>query len=166
MTIQLIIGIIFICIVFIFFIVYQLLFKEYSLVRGTFETLVKVIETRDLILMRLLPEIKNKKIKDDMTALIGERIEAKQLGNDKVLEMDVKINKKLDRIYSELNKSKNPIVIEELKKAVNFEKKLKTIRREYNKAVEIYNNKLIKHPKLMMKYLRMRPLNTYQIKEG
>ncbi len=166
MTIQLIIGIIFICIVFIFFIVYQLLFKEYSLVRGTFETLVKVIETRDLILMRLLPEIKNKKIKDDMTALIGERIEAKQLGNDKILEMDVKINKKLDRIYSELNKSKNPIVIEELKKAVNFEKKLKTIRREYNKAVEIYNNKLIKHPKLMMKFLKMRPLNTYQIKEG
>lgn len=164
MTLYMILGIIFVVIVFISFLIYYFIFKEYSAVMGNFETLVKIIETRDLVLMRILPEIKNKKIKDDMTLLISQRMEAKRQGNDKLIEMDVKINKKLDRIYSELNNSQNPIVKEELKKAVNFEKKLKTVRREYNKTVEVYNNKLIKHPKLMMKFLRMRPLNTYDIK--
>ena len=36
--------------------------EEYKDVMANFETLVKVLETRDLLLMRILPEIKNKKV--------------------------------------------------------------------------------------------------------
>ena len=128
--------------------------------------LVKVLETRNLILMRILPEIKDKKAKKEITSYVEQMINYKRTNNDKVLELDVSINKKLDKIYSELNKSKNPVVLEELKRVINFEKKLKIIRREYNKAVDEYNSKLIKHPKLMAKYLKMRPYNTYDIKEN
>ena len=159
-----VLGIILLVIISIILILYFLFFKEYSFVMGNFKTLIKVIDTRDIILLRLLPEIKNKKIKDDMTMLINERIHSKNLGNDKLVELDCKINKKLDRIYKELNDSKNPIVKEELRRIINLEKKLKIIRREYNDAVETYNAKLLKHPKTMIKLIHMKLLNTYSIK--
>ena len=165
MELGVIISIIFIVLFVIFISIHYLFFKEYSIVMGNFQTLIKVIESRDLLLLRVLPEIKNKKIKDDMTMLISQRMAAKRQGNDKLIEMDVKINKKLNRVYTEFNSSKNLIVREELKRLVNLEKKLKVIRREYNKSVENYNNKLIKHPKLMMKFLKMRPYNLYEIHE-
>ena len=160
-----VIGIVLFCILLIAFLIYLLVFREYSAMLRAYEMLVKVLEARNLILMRILPEIKDKKTKKEITAHIDEMISYKRTNNDKILELDVLINKKLDKVYSELNKSKNPIVLEELKKAVNFEKKLKIIRREYNKAVEEYNAKLVKHPKLMAKFLKMRPYNTYDIKE-
>ena len=160
-----IIGIIFLSVLIIFAIIYFSLFREYSQMMHSYEMLVKVLETRNLILMRILPEIKDKKTKKEITSYIDGMIQNKRANNDKVLELDVCINKKLDKVYSELNTSKNPVVKEELKKAVNFEKKLKIIRREYNNSVEKYNNKLIKHPKLMAKCLKMRPYNTYDIKE-
>ena len=159
-----ILGIILLVFLMLCGICYFLFFKEYSLVMGNFETLLKVIEARDLILMRLLPEIKSKDVKEKMTKLVSERMNAKKLGNDKLIETDVEINKNLDQVYSELNKTKNPIVKEELRRAVNLEQKLKVIRREYNKAVEAYNQKLVKHPKSMIKFWRMKPLNTYSIK--
>ena len=165
MDVLLIIGIVLFVIFILLLIIRFLFFREYAIVMGNFETLIKVLETRDLLLMRLLPEIKNKKIKDDMSLLVSERMDAKRLGNDKLIETDVKINKKLNRIYTELNNSQNPIVREELRRIVSLEKKLKVIRREYNKAVEVYNNKLTNHPKIMIKFWKMRPLNLYDIHE-
>ncbi|MBR3280424.1 MAG: hypothetical protein IKI57_01075 [Clostridia bacterium] len=161
-----VIGIVLFCFFVIILLIYFLIFKEYSTMLRSYEMLVKVLETRNLILMRILPEIKDKKAKKEITSYVEQMINYKRTNNDKVLELDVSINKKLDKIYSELNKSKNPVVLEELKRVINFEKKLKIIRREYNKAVDEYNSKLIKHPKLMAKYLKMRPYNTYDIKEN
>ncbi len=161
-----VIGIVLFCFFVIILLIYFLIFKEYSTMLRSYEMLVKVLETRNLILMRILPEIKDKKVKKEITSYVEQMINYKRTNNDKVLELDVSINKKLDKIYSELNKSKNPVVLEELKRVVNFEKKLKIIRREYNKAVDEYNSKLIKHPKLMAKFLKMRPYNTYNIKES
>ena len=161
-----VIGIVLFCFFVIILLIYFLIFKEYSTMLMSYEMLVKVLETRNLILMRILPEIKDKKAKKEITSYVEQMINYKRTNNDKVLELDVSINKKLDKIYSELNKSKNPVVLEELKRVINFEKKLKIIRREYNKAVDEYNSKLIKHPKLMAKYLKMRPYNTYDIKEN
>ena len=160
-----ILGIVLFSILFIFVIIYLLLFKEYAHVMNSYDLLVKVVETRNLVLMRILPEIKNKGLKNEVTKMVDDMIKAKRDTNDKFIQLDVDINKKLDKVYSELNGSKNPLVIEELKKAVNFDKKLKVIRREYNKVVEEYNAKLCKHPKLMAKFLKMRPYNTYEIKE-
>jgi len=159
-------GIVLFSFLFVLAILYFLLFKEYAHMMNNFELLVKVVETRNLVLMRILPEIKNKGLKKEITKMVDDMMVAKRENNDKFIQLDVDINKKLDSVYSELNKSKNPLVIEELKKAVNFEKKLKTIRREYNKVVEVYNAKICKHPKLMAKFLKMRPYNTYNIKEN
>ena len=159
-----ILGIVFLVVVCIVLLVYILLFKEYSEVMANFTTLLKVIETRDLLLMRVLPEIKNKKTKDDMSVLIATRMEAKKHGNDALIKADVDINKKLKPIYDEFNKSKNPIVKEAFRNIVNLEKKLKVIRREYNNSVDKYNAKLVKKPKLYVKRLHMKPLNTYEFK--
>jgi hypothetical protein len=160
-----VVAIVLFVIIIIYWILHFLFFKEYSIVMANFETLVKVLETRDLILMRVLPEIKDKKVKDEMTNLVSEQLSAKKQGNDKLIENDVAINKKLDVIYRELDKSKNPLVKEELRRLVQLEKSLKTIRREYSKAVDQYNEKLVKHPKSMIKFWKMKPLNTYKIKE-
>ena len=146
-------------------VIHCLFFKEYSQVMGNYETLVKVLEARDLILMRVLPEIKEKSVQDEITNLVSEQLNARKQGNDKLIETDVNLNKKLDRIYSELDKSKNPLVKEELRRLVGFEKSLKTIRHEYSRAVDQYNEKIVKHPKSMIKIWKMKPLNTYKIKE-
>ncbi len=155
-------------IIFIVFILYLIIqfsfFKEYSMVMSNYNTLLKVLETRDLVLMRVLPEIKNKKTKDEITSLIAERIDNKKNDNDKIIELDVKINQKLDKAYSELDKSNNPIVKEELRRLVQFEKSLKTIRKEYTKSVDLYNEKILKHPKAMIKFWKMKPLNNYKTK--
>ncbi len=155
-------GIIVLVVLVIYLLVHTLVFKEYSEVMANFDTLVKVIETRDLLLMRVLPEIKNKRIKEDMTKFISARMNAKKTGNDDLVKADVDINKRLKPIYDELSKSQNPIVKEEFKKIVNLEKKLKTIRREYSESVDRYNEKLSKKPKLYIQKLHMKPLNTYK----
>ena len=54
-------GIIVLVIFAIVFLIYMLYFKEYKEVMGNFHTLLKVLETRDLLLMRILPEIKDEK---------------------------------------------------------------------------------------------------------
>jgi len=158
----LVLGIIVLSILLIVLLIYFILFKEYSEVMANYETLVKVIETRDLILMRVLPEIKSKKVKDDMTKYIAARMNAKKTGNDDLVKADVNINKHLKPVYDELNNSQNPIVKEEFKRIVNLEKKLKIIRREYNNSVDKYNEKISKRPKLFIKRLHMKPLNTYK----
>ena len=144
---------------------YIFFFKEYSEVMANYETLVKVLETRDLMLMRILPEIKNKAKKDEITTLVSKRMDAKSIGNNELVKADVDINKKLKPLYDEFNKSKNPIVKEVFRRIVNLEKKLKIIRREYNKAVEAYNDKIVKHPKRYIKFLHMKPLDNYNFVE-
>lgn len=158
-------GIILLVFLSIVLILYICLFKEYSAVMGNYNTLLKVIETRDLLLMRILPEIRNKKTKDEMAMLVSNRMEAKRKGNNELIKTDVEINKKLKPIYDEINKTKNPIAKEEFRRIINLEKKLKVIRREYNSAVEKYNEKIRKKPNFYIKKLKMIPLNTYNFKE-
>ncbi len=155
-------GIVLLSFLLLILIIYFLLFKEYSEIMANLETLVKVLETRDLLLMRILPEIKNKKTKDKMTKLISNRVEAKKKGNDAIVEADVEINKNLKPIYDELNTSQNPIVKHEFQKIIQLEKKLKIIRREYSSAVDKYNDKISKKPKFYIMKLHMKPLNTYK----
>lgn len=60
-------GIILLIVSVIIFLIYMLYFKEYKDVMANFRTLVKVLETRDLLLMRILPEIKENHIKEETT---------------------------------------------------------------------------------------------------
>lgn len=145
------------------FLCYLLYFKEYKDVMANFETLVKVLETRDLLLMRILPEIKDKKIKEDTVRLVEQRMRCKEGGCNALIKSDVELNKQLTITYQELDKLKNALVREEFKRIVSLEKKLKIIRREYNESVEKYNKNLVHHKKMCIKYLRMKPLDTYKI---
>ena len=158
-------GLILLIICVIVFLIYMLYFKEYKEVMGNFQTLVKVLETRDLLLMRILPEVNDKKIKEETARLVEERMKCKTAGCNNLIKSDVELNKQLTITYKEIDKLKNALVREEFKRIVSLEKKLKVIRREYNNAVEKYNKNLIAHKKMCIKYLRMRPLDTYKIPE-
>lgn len=147
------------------FLFYMLYFKEYKDVMANFNTLVKVIETRDLLLMRILPELSDKKLKEETSKLVQLRMQCKNAGCNEFIKSDVELNKQLRRTYEEIDKLKNALVREEFKRIVSLEKKLKIIRREYNKAVEKYNKNLINHKIMCIKYLRMKPLDTYKIPE-
>jgi hypothetical protein len=161
---MIIIGIIILVIAFLYIILSVTVFKEYNEVEANYETLIKVLETRDLLLMRVLPEIKSNKTKEQITNLVSNRLNAKKISADELILRDVELNKKLKVVYDELNESKNPIVREEFRKIVHLEKNLKQIRRNYNEAVEKYNAKFSKNPKLYLKRLHMKPLNTYDFK--
>lgn len=158
-------GFVILIIIGIVYLGYLLYFKEYKEVMANFETLVKVLETRDLLLMRILPEIKDKKVKEETARLVENRMKCKNAGCNAFIKSDVELNKQLYLTYPELEKIKNVLVREEFKRIITLEKKLKVIRREYNQAVEKYNQNLIHHKKMCMKYLRMKPLDTYQIKK-
>jgi len=159
-----ILGIILLVVVIVYFLISTLVFKEYNEVEANYNTLLKVLETRDIILMRLLPEIKSKRTREEIAKLVSERMEAKKKGTNIIIRKDVELNKHLKPIYDEINESKNPIVKEEFKRIIKLEKSLKNIRREYTSSAEKYNEKFSKHPKLYLKYLRMKPLDTYDIK--
>ena len=157
--------IILIMIVILIALIYMLYFKEYKDVMGNFQTLIKVLETRDLLLMRILPEVKDKKIKEETARLVEQRMNCKKAGCNNLIKSDVELNKQLKVTYKEIDKLKNALVREEFKRIITLEKKLKVIRREYNKSVDKYNKNLIAHKKMCIKYLRMKPLDTYKIPE-
>jgi len=113
--------------------------------------------------MRILPEIRNKKTKSDITKLVQNRIEAKKYGINELIFSDVELNKRLNPIYLEFNNSKNPLVRAELRKIVSFEKKLKVIRREFNKSADEYNQNLIDHSFVCGKIFRMKPVDKYKL---
>ena len=159
-----ILGIVLLVVVIIYFLISTLVFKEYNEVEANYETLLKVLDTRDVILLRILPEIKSKRTREEMTKLVSDRMEAKKKGTNEIIRKDVELNKHLKPIYDEINISKNPLVKEEFRRIIRLEKSLKNIRREYTASAEKYNEKFIKHPKLFLKYLRMKPLDTYNIK--
>lgn len=158
-------GLLLLIIILGIILIYLLYFKEYKDVMANFETLVKVLETRDLLLMRILPEIKDRKIKEETAKLVEQRMQCKTGGCNALIKSDVELNKQLNITYQELEKIKNALVREEFKRIVSLEKKLKVIRREYNNSVDKYNKNLIHHKKMCIKYLRMKPLDTYKIPE-
>ena len=144
-------------------ILYLLYIKEYMDLTNSYKTLIKVLETRDLILLRIIPELKNKDEKAEIVSLIDTQIKSKGLGMNATIESDVTLNKYLKPTYEKINKIKNPIVVEEFKRVIKLEKSLKLIRREFNKSAEEYNQNLIDHKIVCTKILKMRPVNSYKL---
>ena len=147
----------------IIFILYLLYLKEYMDLTKNYELLVKVLETRNLILLRILPEHKNKDDKNQIATLIDTQIKSKSLGINATIESDVTLNKYLKQVYEKISKIKNPIVVEEFKRIIRLEKNLKLIRREFNKSAEEYNQNLLDHKLVCTKILKMRPVNSYKL---
>lgn len=147
------------------YLTYELYLKKYILVRNEFKLLLKTLDVRDLLILKLLPEIKNKNISNKIAYLINERVKNKKCGHLEQINLDIELNKEIKSFYEELNKNlTNEIVKTTFKKVIEIEKKLKNIRKSYNDAVNMYNDNLIKHKKICMKTLKMKPLDTYGLK--
>lgn len=150
-------------IIFLIYLGYMLYFKEYVDVCRVFNVLEKTLDTRDLLLMKILGEIKNKRIKVKTIELISKRIKARKSGFNEKIRIDVELNQQLKETYKELNMLiKNPLVKEGFLKIVTLEKKLRLQREEYSAMVEMYNRNIIHHRKVCMMLIRMKPLDTYK----
>ncbi len=145
------------------YILYLLYIKEFMDLTESYKLLIKVLETRNLLLLRIIPELKDKEEKNRITTLVNTQIESKRMGINATVESDVTLNKYLKATYDKISKLKNPIVIEEFRRIIKLEKNLKTIRREFNKCVEEYNQNLIDHKVVCTKILKMRPANSYKL---
>jgi len=147
----------------IVYIWYLLYIKEFKDLTENYKVLIKVLDTRNLLLLRILPELKDKDEKNRITTLVDAQIKSKSMGINATIESDVTLNKYLKDVYININKIKNPIVIEEFKRIIRLEKSLKSIRREFNKAAEEYNQNLLDHKFVCGKVLKMRPVNSYKL---
>ncbi len=144
--------------------VYGTYFKEYFEVKKVFYTLQKVLDTRDVLLLKLTSEKVEKKLVAKIVMLIDKRRETKKSGYTVRMKADVELSNELKKFYLKLNKVvDNDLSKEVFKRIVELEKQAKKIRISYNNAVERYNNNLILHKKVCMKIIHMKPLDTYKI---
>ena len=156
--------IIFVVIIFLLFIFYIFYLKEYVEVKRIFDSLEKTLDTRDLLVMKLLPEIKDEKIKTEVAKWIDLRVKNRKSSFNDKIKIDVELNKELKEFYTLINKiTNNEVIKATFTNIIELEKKLKNIRNEYNIAVEKYNMNLVMHKFMCMRIIRMKPLDTYNV---
>lgn len=161
-----ILKIVFIVILILTFIIYQLYLKNYFKVKKAFDTLSNFLNVRDSLVLKLICEIKDKKLVEKIVGLIDERKENFKTSYNNSIKADVKLNSELKSFYEALNNiKKNDVINSVFGKVINLEKDLKKIRNEYNEQVEIYNNNLIRHKFVCLRVIKMKPLDTYGIKK-
>lgn len=137
--------------------------KEYIEVTKIFKTLRKMLNYRDVMLLKILPDIKSKKKQEEIMNLVDERNKKYNISYDDAIVADVSLHNELKNIYLELEKmKKNELQSEILKKLMMLEKQISNVRKSYSNAVEKYNLSLTIHPKVCIKFLHMRPLDTYK----
>ncbi len=142
---------------------YMVYLKEYVEVTRVYKTLRKLLESRDLLILKILPDMKNKKISQKILNLINERRIKSKISYDDGINADVTLNLELKNLYDEINKmKKNEIQDEIFKHIVLMEKQLKVTRKRYSEAVTKYNLGLTVHPKVLIKIMHMRPLELYK----
>ena len=138
------------------------------MLRGkTFNILQKNLDNRDLLVIKLLHEIKDKSLTGNILRLIDERTKSKDKGHTYQMQIDVTLNKYLREFYELINRKKeNNIILEKSLEAILYiEKLLIKNREEYNEAVEKYNMNLVKHKFLCVRVFRMKPLDKYSSKK-
>ena len=141
--------------------------KEYIEVTKIYKTLRKMLSYRDMLLLKILPDIKNKKQKETIMNLIDDRNKKSNISYDDAIIADVNLNNELKKIYIEIEKmQKNELQLKIFQKLMNMEKQIKGARNKYSSAVEKYNLSLTIHPKVFIKFLHMRPLDTYKKSEN
>lgn len=156
--------------IFLIILVYYVInvyLKEYIEVTKIYKTLRKLLGHRDMLLLKILPDIKNKKQKEKIINLINNRNKMYSISYDDAIISDVKLHNELKNVYIEIEKmQKNEIQSEIFKKLMIMEKQIKGARNKYSSAVEKYNLSLTIHPKVFIKILHMRPLDTYKKDEN
>lgn len=152
-----------IIVIFIYY-VYGTYFKDYFEVKKVYNTLQKVLDARDVLLLDLTNEKVDKKEIAKILMLIDKRKETRKAGYTVRMNADVELNKELKKFYQVVsNAINNDISKEVLKRLIELEKQAKKVRISYNNAVEKYNNNLILHKKICMRLIRMKPLDIYKI---
>lgn len=146
--------------------VYGNYLKEYIEVTKIYKVLRKVLETRDLLILKILPDVKNKKEAERVLNLINERNKKSKISYDDAITADTILHNELKNLYEIINnQNKNQLQEEMFKKIISLEKKIKILRKEYTKAVRKYNMSLTVHPKVCIKLLHMKPFEMYASKE-
>lgn len=136
--------------------------KEFIEVTVIYKSLRKLLDSRDVLLLKLLPDIKDKKQKEKILNLINERNKKSKISYDDAIYADVQLHNELKNLYTVIEKmKKNELQCEIFKKIIAFENQIKTVRKKYSNAVEKYNMSLTIHPKFCIKFLHMKPLEIY-----
>ena len=144
--------------------VYGMYFKEYFEVKKVYNTLQKVLDTRDVLLLKLTSEKIDKKSIAKIVMLIDKRKETRNSGYTVRMNADVELSNELRNFYPVLSKVlANDLSKDIFKRIIELEKQAKKIRISYNNAVDNYNNNLILHKKVCMRIIHMKPLDTYKI---
>ena len=143
--------------------VYGTYFKEYFDVKKVYNTLQKVLDTRDLLVLKLTGEKIDKKKIANVVMQIDKRKETRNSGYTVRMNADVELSKVLKDFYVAVSKVlDNDISKENFARIMELEKQAKKIRIAYNNAVENYNNNLVLHKKVCMRLIHMKPLDTYK----
>ena len=159
-----VIKIVILAIIALIFFIYYVYFKEYFNVNKIFMTLKKFLSTRDALILKLIPDVKDKKEAKKIVSLIEERKLNFSSSFNNAIKADVKLNGELRNFYKKLSEKKlNEVEIQVFSKIMGIEKDLKVLRNKYTLAVEGYNKVLIKHKFVCLKLIRMKPLDTYKI---
>ena len=156
-------GIILFILLLFGFYFYNMYLREYFEVIKTYKTFRKLLETRDLLILKILSDVNNKKLSKKILNLINERRLKAKVSFDDGIIADSKLNSELKAFYEEINKmEKNEIQDEIFKHLIVLEKQLKSVRNRYSEAVNKYNFALTLHPKILIKILHFRPFQLYK----
>ncbi len=152
---------------FVFFLLvilfYMVYLREYVEVTRVYKTLRKLLESRDLLILKILPDIKNKNMANKILNLINERRLKSKVSYDDGINADVALHSNLKNLYDEIDKmKKDEVQVEVFKHIVLLEKQIKVVRKRYSEAVTKYNLGLTVHPKVLVKLMHMRPLELYK----
>lgn len=159
-----IIEIVVLLILILIFTIYQIYLKEYFKVKKVYNSLRNFLDVRDSLILKLISDVKDKKMASKIVNLIEERNENFKTSYNNSIKADAKLNKELRSFYEYLNNvKKNDVVNSVFSKIINLEKDLKNIRNKYNQAVENYNNNLVKHKFVCLRVIKMKPLDTYNV---
>ena len=157
-----IIALIVLALFIIGYIIYAVYLKEYIDVTIVYKTLRKLLASRDVILLKNIPDIEDKKYAEKILNLINSRNEASKISYDDAIRADITLHNELKNLYDIINKmDKNELQLEIFKKVIDYEKRIKLARVKYTEVVTKYNMGLTVHPRVCIKLLHMRPLEVY-----
>ena len=93
---------------------YNVYLREYFEVIRTYRALRKLLETRDLILLKLLPDVNNKNLSKKILNLIDQRRKKAKVSFDDGIIADAELNSALKTLYEKINNMKKNELQEEM----------------------------------------------------
>ncbi len=142
---------------------YMMYLREFIKVAKVYKSLRKLLEARDILVLKLLPDIKNPEISNKILNLINERQVKSKVSYDDGINADIALFHELKRLYEVIDKmDRDELQTEVFKHIINLEMQIKSVRKRYSEAVNEYNLSLTIHPKVLIKWLHMRPFELYK----